>query len=689
MTTPGFLRRAQFRVHRLRLHGAGADTLRARQRTERALDAALAPPAGLGPTAILCIRRLRGSWPCAPDRHQEAPRPWDRAAAAVLQRLLRGAARPALGPVPAAAEAVLFADEAELLACLAEDWCDHVLTACWWWQGLLHEVDGTSALLTAWLQAPAYIPSALGHLAVKGRLIAFVRTLSDGAVRQLFQALTHTFALPEIQAALEARSDVPGAAESAEHEAGQPGQPLPQAMGAVRSMPAGPEEAELPMPLSPSVGVPPPWNRWVPESQDASLSPAAQCFAGLGLMLQRAQAVVRARSFAEAMRQWCRAISLPPEPGRPTDEVAQEKMGPPATGRRTTVFGDGALVAGAMGADQVNPPAPTSPPLAAPNSETVAEPAPVQTPTSTAPPMSALAPSCSEISAPSCSEVAPSAQVSNEKTAPLPVPSEVLAPLPEDIETELGGLFYLINLGLFLELYGDFTSPARPGIALPLWDFITLLGRHLLGTARSEDPVWALLAGLAGRKVDDPPGKEFEPPGSWRLPPDWLLPFAEPGAWDWDAADGRLRVWHPAGFWVLDVPREPDDPGRQLERETKGYAAKTAFMLRPACFPTSVGRMANPSGEPEGLAIRPTLDHWLGWLMPYLRIRLGRALGLADFDELPNLLFVHRARVSVTATHLDITLSLAELPIAIRLAGLDRDPGWVPAAGRFIAFHFE
>ena len=36
----------------------------------------------------------------------------------------------------------------------------------------------------------------------------------------------------------------------------------------------------------------------------------------------------------------------------------------------------------------------------------------------------------------------------------------------------------------------------------------------------------------------------------------------------------------------------------------------------------------------------------------------------------------------------DLTLSLADLPIELRLAGLDRDPGWVPAAGRYIAFHF-
>jgi len=33
--------------------------------------------------------------------------------------------------------------------------------------------------------------------------------------------------------------------------------------------------------------------------------------------------------------------------------------------------------------------------------------------------------------------------------------------------------------------------------------------------------------------------------------------------------------------------------------------------------------------------------------------------------------------------------ALAGLPIELRIAGLDRDPSWVPAAGRFINFHFE
>jgi hypothetical protein len=75
--------------------------------------------------------------------------------------------------------------------------------------------------------------------------------------------------------------------------------------------------------------------------------------------------------------------------------------------------------------------------------------------------------------------------------------------------------------------------------------------------------------------------------------------------------------------------------------------------------------------------------------MPYVRARLRRALDQDDDRAVAGLVCAHRARVRVSTARLDIDLSLADLPIAIRLAGLDRDPGWIPAAGRSVAFHFE
>jgi hypothetical protein len=45
--------------------------------------------------------------------------------------------------------------------------------------------------------------------------------------------------------------------------------------------------------------------------------------------------------------------------------------------------------------------------------------------------------------------------------------------------------------------------------------------------------------------------------------------------------------------------------------------------------------------------------------------------------------------VVVTETRLDVTFALERLPVEVRLSGLDRDPGWVPAAGRYVAFNYE
>jgi hypothetical protein len=42
---------------------------------------------------------------------------------------------------------------------------------------------------------------------------------------------------------------------------------------------------------------------------------------------------------------------------------------------------------------------------------------------------------------------------------------------------------------------------------------------------------------------------------------------------------------------------------------------------------------------------------------------------------------VHHSR-----THVDVVMDLEAISIPVRVAGLDRDPGWVPGLGRVVAF---
>ena len=101
-------------------------------------------------------------------------------------------------------------------------------------------------------------------------------------------------------------------------------------------------------------------------------------------------------------------------------------------------------------------------------------------------------------------------------------------------------------------------------------------------------------------------------------------------------------------------------------------------------------RRRNPRAPPTK-SVEPAqpLARWTNRLAAYADARLRRALALGREDSLDALLLRHRARVFITPTHVDVALRLADLPLEVRFAGLDRTPGWIPAAGRFVAFHFE
>jgi hypothetical protein len=46
------------------------------------------------------------------------------------------------------------------------------------------------------------------------------------------------------------------------------------------------------------------------------------------------------------------------------------------------------------------------------------------------------------------------------------------------------------------------------------------------------------------------------------------------------------------------------------------------------------------------------------------------------------------ARISLTPTHADVFFELSAASLAVRRAGLDLDPGWLPWFGRVVDFHY-
>jgi len=261
------------------------------------------------------------------------------------------------------------------------------------------------------------------------------------------------------------------------------------------------------------------------------------------------------------------------------------------------------------------------------------------------------------------------------------------------ISTEWGGLFYLVNAALALELYGDFTRPERPSLPLVLWDFLLLLGRELIGRGLEEDPCWAALATLSGRTADEQPGARFEPPVEWRLSGSWLAAFPERIGWLGFFEEGRLRLEHPAGFSVLNVRCCREEFTATFQRECLGLG----LAPEAVCF-----EQETPDREPGALmdaeidssvatdssVQNRSLARWFRLLAQYLEARLCRALGEPNRERMRELVFQRQAELRINSECLTVHFSLADHPIALRIAGLDRDPGWVPAAGRIITFHY-
>jgi hypothetical protein len=473
-----------------------------------------------------------------------------------IASLIASAARPLEGAAPENARAVIFRDRAELMACLARDWLEGRVYERWWWRALFAnsgmvrtrmDLSGDPASLTAnvWIEAPQYIPAALEHLAANRELIRFALNLNREDARAMLHSVAHCFALSGLQSIL------PGFEEKSISTA----------------------------PMTES-----PWRRWVPEETQAVIGLEQQCLLGVGLTLLRSPAVARSTAFAQAISAWRRGS---------TDSKAEA-----AAGAKTFERGDVSLRPEESPRD-VDEGAGIS---AMPGIPTIKDALPAESVIQVPSPVLIESDLTGE---------GPGIQtrpLSNEETLGDMIAEgalETLGIYELRIETEFGGVFYLINLAIFLGLYSDFTDPGRTGFLpaeseqtgfdLPLWDFVALAGRWLAGADIVSDPVWPLLARLSGRNVGGEPDEDFNP------------------------LDESL--------WAQ--------------------------------------------------------------LMDCAQSRLQSALGLDNADDASDLVCRHRAAVEVTATRVDVKLSLADLPIAIRLAGLDRDPGWVPAAGRYIAFHFD
>ncbi|MGB5020442.1 hypothetical protein [Sphingorhabdus sp.] len=224
------------------------------------------------------------------------------------------------------------------------------------------------------------------------------------------------------------------------------------------------------------------------------------------------------------------------------------------------------------------------------------------------------------------------------------------------IETSFGGLLFLTNALLALGLYPDFTRPLDRGLhPSPFW-LIDQLGQRLFGQHYRADPLhrWFEENSLPGPL-----------PEIWEVQRVWLtgLPKA---AHSLRRTRSSTLLWDERGFALYDG-LTATAPRSLLRRFA--FAGKE----------TARGSFWQPRPIPRSASAR-----WVACLVEFLRFRLSLACDGMALDQL-----ALPAAIEIGIERIDCYFTLAAFPIEIRMAGLDRNPGWLPTEGRALAFHFS
>jgi hypothetical protein len=578
-------------------------------------------PSGLPQSAIVVMRRLRLARRGA---HSQPGSAWREAAQGAVNAALRGAVRPIGGAVARPDDAVLFADMAELLACMARDWLDGTLASRWWWRELFTQTPALDAVCAAWLDNAPAIAAARALLRREGRWETFVARWPAADWARL---LALPVSLTDTGADVMADAPRRGVGTSAASPSS-----LPAPANEAPAVAAGTAAATNAQTRS---------ERGAAESR----SVISSALATESIVSETGESTGAARDAAND--DGSIAVAVKPgasDPATPPPAPMALRDAPPAVAPHAADRHNGVTAA----------PLPPSPQFSAPARAALREPEP---------------PAESRIAFPRAAEPAwaiPDSPIAPQHQRPI-TPRVSPAFEAAALHTHYGGLFYLLNVALHLDLYADFTQPRRSGLALSPWDLLAWIGLRWFGASLQRDPLWAALAAWAGRAPDDEIGTAFTPPSPWQVPAAWLRPFERPEALTTRRIGDRILLRHPAGFCVCDLDAAS---AVQLPAELAGVP------------------IVEQPPRPPPPACSNERHRWLAHLARYVRARCALALQ-ANRRDVPAMVARHAAHVIATPATIEIRLCLATLPLPIRVAGLDRDPGWVPAAGRSLRFVFD
>ena len=677
---------AQTEINKLRLHSSEKQALAAKMWLAAALNNADLRPAGVSPTAVLIVRHLSDPKPGRLVLDGTSLRPdaaWETAVRHALTVCYQQAARPERGTIPASAAAVLFADESELLACLALDLARGEAQQRWWWQVPLRSLppDGLTALTTSWCEKAIHIPAAVAHLTTWQQADRVLNRLATRQVETLLNALATAYELPAL---LPAKKSILVGDFEGEGANGRSSSPLP----------------DLQHTKTTAVS----WQTlWGGQRPPLGLTTEQLFLWGWAVSLYHNPSAARQPAFQEVAQRWLSSQQ------RSNMKMEKPEAAVPVSASVPSEVSLAEAAEMRRRETAVSPPHSPEPEVPPDLSASSASPslAPALSPLpSSAPEWEDAAEAKTAVSPPP-----PSLSPSPTTAPPLSPAAHATPPFGwvDGQITRLAGVFYLINMMQRLGLPACFDGSWALGQQLSPWAVLELLARGLLLDADetvAADPLWLALAELdagaeqrrSSRLPGTLPGADFQGIDRYELPAAWFSELNLDPAWLWASKNGAehgrngryWRVWSESGCLIC---QQPTTAGQDTLAEITNWLKAARLPLRPVL---SHGRFADApidiTNNPLLAGLAPDLTQWLAFVLPAIRLWLHEKLAERDPNSsliLQPSAFQKNGRLYLSSSHVDIVMPLNSISLPVRLAGLDLDPGWLPDYGRVIQFHYE
>ncbi|WP_320039949.1 hypothetical protein [uncultured Desulfobacter sp.] len=687
-------------IANLRICSTDRDSPALRLAVTRQLSGFDMNPSGLPPSSVFIVRKLTDPLPgrIRSDVRGAGFDPmWENALLEKLERLSRNAQRPSKGLFFGKPDAVLFNDEAELLACLLIDLTNGRAHQCWWWHSFLknqwRDVDRSGQVCKFLEDKPHTIPSVLTLLTNWRQALSVISSLSPEHSSQITTSMLNAFGLRDFAERLSrlTYNEQPFGKSVVKKTAPDGGNPAGQLIsddtGYFRASDPHFSASFFQEPL-----LSPPWEKLLDHwSIPTGLNNKQAALLGLALMLYTRPQALRHPGFQLAMLSWQKVsfseeISLdarnrlsekryqeiPGQEDQPGPELIfpQLKSTDLAGGIRQEGKGDQKTDISGMEDITAKQPITISAPSVQLNSQ---KSVPI-----------------TEIHFPE-KKLKRTSDENSRSFESKETSSKIFWP-DNGTPTRLGGILYLINLMDRLDIPGIFESHWALDSGLSRWALLECLARALLDKYichYKDDPIWALLADLDGRDPGDAIGRSVTDTGIYRLPTEWLKTMdLKEHTCLWATSCNCLRIWYGSGFLLVEVPCRQGNPVDQAIHELRAYfpLASDNRLTRAPFGKAPIGCCKRLTAQ----GIHVDLSQWLSLVIPALGkiIQMFLKLPSSTSHTLAKNLFTCPGQFHVTTTHIDFVTDINNIFISIRAAGLDRNPGWLPEWGRVVKFHF-